>query len=128
MWPMQCIQSSQVLDVASSSLNAANCSAAPDCRSLNRADCGSDGLREDNTCGECSSGTVGVLGADNSQCIDTTAVDDSCSNEVMVREKKIVERKFLSKQNSCREKKILSREEILVKRKFRSKEFSPSMA
>ncbi|CAM9106632.1 unnamed protein product, partial [Laminaria digitata] len=73
----------QVLDVASSSLNAANCSAAPDCAALNRGDCGTNGLRDANTCGECASGSVGVLGAANSPCVDTTALDISCSNEAM---------------------------------------------
>lgn len=76
----------QVLDVASSSLNAANCSAAPDCAALNRGDCGTHGLREANTCGECASGSVGVLGAANLQCVDLTELDSSCSNEAMVRE------------------------------------------
>lgn len=70
----------QVLDVASSSLNAANCTAAPDCTALNRDDCGTDGLREDNTCGECVSGFVGVVGPHNSLCVDTTALDATCSN------------------------------------------------
>ncbi|CAM9866972.1 unnamed protein product, partial [Ectocarpus fasciculatus] len=70
----------QVLDVASSSLNAANCTAAPDCTALNRDDCGTDGLREDNTCGECVSEFVGVVGPHNSLCVDTTALDATCSD------------------------------------------------
>ncbi|CAM9463784.1 unnamed protein product, partial [Ectocarpus sp. 12 AP-2014] len=70
----------QVLDVASSSLNAANCTVAPDCAALNRDDCGTDGLREDNTCGECVSGFAGVVGPHNSQCVDTTALDATCSD------------------------------------------------
>ncbi|CAM9866176.1 unnamed protein product, partial [Pylaiella littoralis] len=70
----------QVLDVASSALNAANCSAAPDCQAFNRDDCGTDGLREDNTCGECMSGTVGVLGPQNSLCVDMDALESSCSD------------------------------------------------
>ncbi|CAB1097917.1 unnamed protein product [Ectocarpus sp. CCAP 1310/34] len=70
----------QVLDVASSSLNAANCTVAPDCAALNRDDCGTDGLREENTCGECVSGFVGVVGPHNSLCVDTTAFDASCSD------------------------------------------------
>ncbi|CBJ25633.1 conserved unknown protein [Ectocarpus siliculosus] len=70
----------QVLDVASSSLNAANCTVAPDCAALNRDDCGTDGLREDNTCGECVSGFTGVVGPHNSLCVDTTALDATCSD------------------------------------------------
>ncbi|CAN0557719.1 unnamed protein product, partial [Ectocarpus sp. 8 AP-2014] len=54
-------------------LNAANCTVAPDCAALNRDDCGTDGLREDNTCGECVSGFAGVVGPHNSLCVDTTA-------------------------------------------------------
>ncbi|CAM9248264.1 unnamed protein product, partial [Hapterophycus canaliculatus] len=71
----------QVLDVASSSLNAANCTAAPDCEALNRNDCGANDLREDNTCGECFEGTVGIMGPDNSQCLDEDALDLSCEDE-----------------------------------------------
>lgn len=74
----------KVLDVASSSLNAANCTAAPDCEALNRDDCGSNGLREDNTCGECMSGTIGVLGPHNSLCINEAALDPSCSDGTKV--------------------------------------------
>lgn len=66
--------------MASSSLNAANCTAAPDCEALNRDDCGANGLREENTCGECISGTVGVLGPHNSPCVDEAALDPSCSD------------------------------------------------
>lgn len=75
----------KVLDVASSSLNAANCTAAPDCEVLNRDDCGANGLREDNTCGECKSGTVGVLGPHNSLCVDEATLDPSCSDGREVR-------------------------------------------
>lgn len=70
----------KVLDVASSSLNAANCTTAPDCEALNRDDCGANGLREDNTCGECISGTIGVLGPHNSLCVDEATLDPSCSD------------------------------------------------
>ncbi|CAM9347803.1 unnamed protein product, partial [Scytosiphon promiscuus] len=70
----------QVLDVASSSLNAANCTAAPDCEALNRYDCGANDLRQDNTCGECLEGAVGIMGPDNSQCVDPESLDTSCSD------------------------------------------------
>lgn len=74
----------QVLDVASSTLNAANCTAAPDCEALNRDECGANGLREENTCGECLSGTVGVLGPHNSLCVNEAALDPSCSDGIEV--------------------------------------------
>lgn len=74
----------QVLDVASSSLNAANCTTAPDCEALNRYECGANDLREDNTCGECLEGTVGIMGPDNSQCVDPASLDTSCSDGTKV--------------------------------------------
>lgn len=70
--------------MASSSLNAANCTAAPDCDVLNRYDCGANDVREDNTCGECLEGTIGVMGPDNSQCLDPNTLDESCEDETKV--------------------------------------------
>lgn len=75
----------QVIDVASSTLNAANCTASPDCEARGRLDCGTDGLREDNTCGACVAGSVGVLGPDNSVCVASASLPATCSNGALVR-------------------------------------------
>ncbi|CAM9372754.1 unnamed protein product, partial [Sphacelaria rigidula] len=61
--------STQVLDAACSTVNSANCTMSPDCAALGRGNCGTDGSRHDNTCGECLSGYTGVFGLDNSECL-----------------------------------------------------------
>jgi hypothetical protein len=46
-------------------LNRVNCSAAPDCFSLNRMECWSTA----GTCGECMGGYLGLLGSSNTPCL-----------------------------------------------------------
>ena len=53
-----------VISSTVSALNAADCSLAPDCASLNRYSCGSS----PNTCGICKSGFTGVPGDSNEAC------------------------------------------------------------
>ena len=55
----------QFLSIESSLLNLVNCSASPNCESLNRAPC----LSLSHTCGECLPGYAGQLGSANSVCI-----------------------------------------------------------
>ena len=54
------------ISVGSSVLNSVNCTLAPACSSLNRAECG----MRDHTCGACLGGYVGDAGDGNSLCID----------------------------------------------------------
>jgi hypothetical protein len=70
-----------VLAVASSVLNAVNCSAAPNCTSLNRNSC----FRTSGQCGVCLAGFVGDAGDRNSPCILPNSTDalnlaKSCAN------------------------------------------------
>lgn len=55
----------QSVAVISGVMNSVNCSNAPNCTALNRAECSS----VSNTCGACLSGYIGTQGADNSACI-----------------------------------------------------------
>lgn len=66
----------QVVFLFGSTLNAVNCSGAPECSPLNREDCGPAGRSA--TCGECLPGFAGVgaLGAGNSACVSTAALID----------------------------------------------------
>jgi len=60
----------ETLSVASSLLNAIDCSSAPDCAVLDREEC----ANVDNTCGRCLSGYIGTDGDDNSECISAETV------------------------------------------------------
>lgn len=71
--------------MATTTLNAANCTGAPECIAINRQDCGTYSSREGHTCGECLPGTIGTLGAANSKCVDLKAIDDTCSNGLQVK-------------------------------------------
>ena len=59
----------QSMSSISSVLNEVNCSAAPDCVSLYRDNCGGGSA---NTCGSCMTGYVGVVGESNGQCHPTS--------------------------------------------------------
>jgi len=54
----------QTVAMVSSSINAVNCSLAPDCPSLHRAAC----LAVPHTCGDCLAGYLGTRGAANTAC------------------------------------------------------------
>ncbi|CAM9276212.1 unnamed protein product, partial [Discosporangium mesarthrocarpum] len=73
----------QVVGVVNSALNAPNCTEAPDCEALGRFDCGSGGLREDNTCGECLDDYVGTFGTGLTACVNMATLSASCANGVL---------------------------------------------
>jgi len=67
-----------VLTAAAESVNIIDCSAAPDCGSLNRLSCQSTL----NTCGECVSGYLGVQGHSNEPCFlisEVVAAGEHCT-------------------------------------------------
>ena len=66
--PVQSESVLQSVSLLSSILNWKDCSKAPDCSSLNRGACSST----TNTCGQCLSGYLGVVGDSNSQCVNET--------------------------------------------------------
>ncbi|CAM9277586.1 unnamed protein product, partial [Choristocarpus tenellus] len=73
----------QVVGIANSALNSANCSEAPDCTALGRYECGRNGQRQTNTCGECLVNFVGVSGQGNTLCTAESDLVESCSNGVV---------------------------------------------
>jgi hypothetical protein len=61
------------LSLVTGVLNAVDCSTAPNCSLIKRADCAT----KPNTCGSCLSGFVGEEGDSNSLCVNTTTFSDS---------------------------------------------------
>ena len=71
-----------VISSTVSALNAADCSLAPDCASLNRYSCGSS----PNTCGICKSGFTGVPGDSNEACFlqsEVVGFGEQCTANTM---------------------------------------------
>jgi hypothetical protein len=61
---------SLVLNTLSSSINAVNCTLAPDCEAINRDSC----LKTPQTCSSCKSGYIGVVGDSNVLCVSASTV------------------------------------------------------
>ena len=82
-------------------INAANCSNAPDCESLNRYPCHT----VPHTCGRCMSGEyVGSPGESNDQCFEPTDVKrfaDSCSDDWMCLTGKCIDGRCGYKGKTC---------------------------
>jgi hypothetical protein len=63
----------QIVAASTSSMNAVNCSLAPNCTALNREECSATA----HTCGECIDGYLGDSGDSNAMCFDASRLRSS---------------------------------------------------
>jgi len=63
----------KVVNNVATTMNTVNCSASPDCASLNRAGCHD----VPNNCGSCLHGYKGIVGSSNSKCFNSTSTEGS---------------------------------------------------